>query len=273
MAAGQYKVQLHDHSTTSDGAMTPAAVATAYKAAGFDAMVLSDHNGITANPEIEGISFIPGYENDVTNGHMGCVNVAATVASNVAQDVIDDVTGQGGIAVINHPTLTPNLWTDENIAALTGLNLLEIYNNKVLVLGGNPNGEAIWDAWNALPGKRFFGVASDDSHAAGEINKAWIVVNATSSSPADIVASLAAGNFYATLGPNVSVTYSGGVMTATTSASSTIEFIGAGGTVLQTNINSSIASYTVQGGDVYVRVRITRNNDALKAWSQPIWMA
>ncbi len=121
-------------------------------------------------------------------------------------------------------------------------------------------------------GMRFWLTAVDDSHADTGIGKGWVVVYADALTEADIIANLKAGNFYASTGADVAVSVSGLVITAGTSSAGTIDFIGQGGATLQTTASATSATYTGNGSEKYVRVKITKDADATLAWSNPVWV-
>ena len=62
-----YKVNLHCHTTVSDGHMTPAEVKAAYRAAGYDAVAFTDHEALITHDELTDSHFIAlnGYETAV----------------------------------------------------------------------------------------------------------------------------------------------------------------------------------------------------------------
>jgi predicted metal-dependent phosphoesterase TrpH len=62
------RIDLHTHSTVSDGTLTPAEVMAAAAAAGLDVVALTDHDNLAGWPEAEaaarsyGLEFVPGVE-------------------------------------------------------------------------------------------------------------------------------------------------------------------------------------------------------------------
>jgi hypothetical protein len=150
--------------------------------------------------------------------------------------------------------------TESDLQALVGYTMMEIDN------------ERLWDGLLAS-NRRVFAVASDDSVCQSSLRdygRGWVHVFADSLDRNEILASLGSGNFYASTGPMLSVSVSGTVITAVTDSASEIDWIGPGGIVLQSNGNATSGSYSVTGGESYVRVRIIRNNDSKKAWSNAL---
>ncbi len=189
------KGQLHVHSDNSGDSTTPAAaVARWYARRGFDFLVYTDHNAITAHRSDELLT-IPGVELTRNLGacdpppatEMGClmhVNalfVDADRDRGVTLPDLDTTTRLGfydaslavtrelgGIAQLNHPNMA---WMMDApmITALAqrGAILMEVANqNEVESSAGDaahPSTEALWD--RALTsGATIWGVATDDAH-------------------------------------------------------------------------------------------------------------
>jgi predicted metal-dependent phosphoesterase TrpH len=68
VASAQMRIDLHTHSTVSDGTLGPAEVIEAAAAAGLDAVALTDHDNLAGWPEAAaaarglGVEFVPGVE-------------------------------------------------------------------------------------------------------------------------------------------------------------------------------------------------------------------
>jgi len=258
-----YKGQLHAHSTNSEGCNSPREVAVIYKNLGFNFTSITDHDYLTPDPEVPGILYIPGVEETTQPDirHILSINASAEVTQTEPQSVIDAIDAQGAIAVIAHPTFSA--MTESDLQALAGYTMIEIDDEK------------LWDGLLAS-NRRVFAVASDDSECQSSLRdygRGWVQVFADSLDRNEIVASLMSGNFYSSTGPTLSVSVSGTVITAVTERPSEIDWIGSGGVVLQSNSNATSASYGVTGGESYVRVRVIRNDDNKKAWSNALWIS
>ena len=59
------KIGLHTHTTLSDGHKTPEEAAAIYKAAGYDAIAITDHWVYGAGGEINGLTILSGCEYNV----------------------------------------------------------------------------------------------------------------------------------------------------------------------------------------------------------------
>jgi len=258
-----YKGQLHAHSTNSEGCNSPREVATIYKSLGFNFTSITDHDYLTPDPEVPGILYIPGVEETTQPDvrHILSINASAEVTQTEPQSVIDAIDAQGAIAIIAHPSFSA--MTESDLQALVGYTMMEI------------DDESLWDGLLAV-NRRVSAVASDDSVCQSSLRnygRGWVQVFADSLDRNSIVVSLRSGNFYSTQGPTLSVSVSGTIITAVTDSPSEIDWIGSGGVVLQSNNNATAGSYTVTGGESYVRIRVIRNNDYKKAWSNALWVS
>lgn len=224
--------------------------------------------------------------------------MADTFKTNIAA-----IRSQGALAQVNHPNL---FWAvhPEDLRDIPDGTLLEIRNNGIgpSVMGpaapnnlggddgqGNvsPSAEGFWD--NLLSrGKVIWGVGTDDSHLfkgpeAERLNaNAWIVVRAPRLAAADLQASLAAGNFYASTGVAFENIHSDGKELVVTIAVPRSEwapkqvpryetrFIGQDGKVL-----SSVAGvqprYRFNGKETYVRA-VTVDSNGRLGWTQPVFL-
>lgn len=275
----QLKGQLHAHSTGSfdaGGSNSPTQVVTAYKTASYDFISITDHNALTTDPGVTGITFIPGIEEfgapeALTKGHILAFNTTTNSANDQNQLVINDHKNAGDLVMLAHPNMRPYNLSELELLSLERYDLIEIYNPSINA--DYYNAEDRWDMLLSY-GKRVFGTAVDDSHdsGGGTLNNGWVTVNAAANTLANIVTELSAGNFYASNGASMAVTVSGATVSVTTPSSSTIEFIGKYGTVLKTVSASTSGSYDITGQEMYVRVRVTKTSDSTMAWSQPIFL-
>lgn len=194
--AGFLKGQLHLHSNRSgDGATPPADVVRWYEARGYDFIVFTDHNRVTAPPSTASMLVIPGVE--LTQNlrqceppappgvgcllHVNALFVTPPLAGLVRWEPADgdDRLGRyrralaatrtlGGIAQLNHPNF--HYAADAPLVtalAGDGLELMEIANqawdSNNEPRDGHPSTEAIWDAVLSA-GATVYGTATDDAH-------------------------------------------------------------------------------------------------------------
>ena len=276
-AANRYKVQLHGHTTGSDGVDTPTQYMTAYKNAGYDAAAITDHDVLTADPAVGGILYIPGVEESSYGMHI--VNDFASVetAEIESQEVIDDILLDGGVPDIAHSWYAAIPVSINRMEELLGYQVMEIANAKIGQLGGANTDETRWDAVLTM-GKNVWAIGVDDSHNvsdSAQFNKFYVEIMADTLSLVSLQESLVAGNFYVRQngGPELTVTLSGNNVTCSSAAAMDIEFIGRDGLVLFTEDNVTTSTYSIVGWEQYVRVRaVDHATGTYYAWSQPTWI-
>lgn len=303
-----YKGNTHSHTTNSDGDAAPQAVAQWYKSQGYDFLVISDHDTLTATSSVQGLCdsafiLIPGVEVSASNRmvvgrkhtkslHINALNVDRTLKAiydttviGTLQKNIDDITAAGGLAQINHPNYRWSITASE-MKRLRGYRLFEVYNGHPNVnnLGSadHPGTESLWDDLLSS-GMKVYGVAGDDAHTvAGEFmhlnanpGRGWVVVRAAALTPADIVSALEQGKFYASTGIELTDlhihqdTLKIAIKQRWDERYRTA-FIGANGHVLATT-EANPAVYTLSGNVQYVRASIISSN-GFRAWIQPLFV-
>lgn len=295
-----YKGNTHTHTLNSDGDSTPDEVARWYRSNGYQFLVLSDHNVLTATETLNSLHgakeqflLIPGEEvTDVfekkaihVNGlgirgqiePQGGMSVTETLQRNV--DAIREVEG---VPHINHPNFG---WavSAADLAVVHNYRLLEIFNGHPHVNNvGSVEAPGLEEMWDALltGGKTVYGIAVDDAHHfkrpwdhdASRPGQGWIVVRASALSAEAILAAMEAGDFYASTGVTlddyeVSETAIKITVRNWPGARFTTRFIGHGGRILaETGDNPAV--YELTGDEPYVRAKIIDSNGRI-AWTQP----
>ena len=159
-----YKGNTHTHTLESDGDSPPEYVARWYKEHGYNFLVLSDHNVLTATAPLSHLTtphfiLIPGEE--VTSSyeglsvHVNGLNLPAVVdprtgSTMVAtiQNNVDAIREVEGVPHINHPNYRWSFGAEE-LAQVENDRLFEIYNGHPTVHneggGGFASLEEIWD--------------------------------------------------------------------------------------------------------------------------------
>ncbi len=199
---------LHCHSKRSDGADEPQAVIDAYRHAGYDFLMLSDHDchatvSQLAGYDAAGMTLIPGCEISRDGPHMLQVGgTRAAVPRDDRQAVIAEIAADGGLAIMNHPNgLYPESGhcPQEQLDALKGYAGIEVFNALIGELAGSAYA---FDRWDRLLSarRRVWGYANDDAHAVRHIGQGWMVVFADTRAPADIIRALGTGRFYGSSG-------------------------------------------------------------------------
>ncbi|UQA60115.1 PHP domain-containing protein [Polyangium aurulentum] len=290
---------IHTHSSWSDGDKHPKHVYAWYRNHGYAFVALTDHEN-RASPETfkalerKNFTIIAGEEITMTvDGHPVHVNGLCTRKTIAAggryptkkealAHAVESVRAQGGVALVNHPNFDWALTIDD-VREARGAQLLEIWSGHPYVNtegdAERPSHEAIWDTLLAS-GERFAGVAVDDTHHIGLPKKAgtgarpgkgWIEVFGDKTEKASICGALAKGQLYSSSGVTLKR-----IRVEETALSvwpkekgAIVEFIGAGGTVLEKieRVADGQATYRLRGDERYVRARIT-TPDGKKAWTQ-----
>lgn len=272
------KGNLHAHTTFSDGARSRQAVIDDYADRGHGFLMISDHD-IYTGPEdyatlhSRGLALIPGNEVSAAGPHMLHVNASARLApDNSRQQVIDQALKTGGWTVLNHPN-----WQERfdhfplaHMAALTGYVGIEIYNGVIGRLDGSSYALDKWDMLLSF-GRRVWGFANDDSHAATDCGLGWNCVYTPEQTVPSIVAALHAGRFYASTGVDIrSIDVEGDSIRVRTDNAERIVAVQQHGRRLKTVDEPEIV-LQVPDTARYVRFECWGRGERF-AWTQPFWV-
>jgi hypothetical protein len=262
-------VQLHAHTTESDGAANPQGVVDLYEGAGYSALAITDHEMITAQPSSTMVA-IEGCE--VTSNPM--IHIVSTFCDYLRngetdyQTILTGIKSAGGVSVIAHPTF-PDEYPLSTLVSLTDYTGIEIYN---ALLGGYTS---IWDQILSWGERTVWGFSSADLHIndGTNYNKGRIIVLAGTNTEAAIKAAILKGSFISDIGPSgitVGVpTVSESTISLTCTGATNIKFIGQNGVVLSTT-DAATGSYTFKDTDRYVRAEATGADGTHKLYYQPI---
>lgn len=277
------KVGLHTHTTRSDGRVTPEEAAAIYKAAGYDAIAITDHWVYGEQRELAGLKIISGCEYNLGSSNtigdvMHIVGVGTTAdpcidrATASRQDVIDAIHAHGGFAILAHPAWSLN--TPQDALALSGFDGVEIY-NSVSDIGQNsrPYSGYFVDIL-ANMGVAYPIIAADDTHAYNGLDetKSYIMVRTEDDSMEQILAAIGRGDFYASQGPELHVRREGDKIIADCSACVTINFLTNSAWVpdrMTRGENLTHAEYPVKAWEKWVRVEVCDDRGCF-AWSNVI---
>jgi hypothetical protein len=297
-----YKGNTHAHTLESDGDSTPEEVTRWYREQGYQFLVLSDHNVLV---EIAALStrfavseqflLVPGEE--VTDAfdkkplHINGLNVSRLVEPRHGTSVVetlqrnvDAIRAARGVPHINHPNFGWAI-SAADLGALERYRLLEIFNGHPHVnnLGGGdaPGLEEVWDGL-LRAGRRVYGIAVDDAHyfkrpwdpRAPKPGQGWVVVRAPRLEPAALLASLEAGDFYASTGVTLDdyAADAAGISVRVRPDGDTryrMTLIDGSGHV-QT-VDGATARFTLTGRRGYARI-VVRDSNGGQAWTQPIFL-
>ena len=280
------KLGLHIHTNLSDGRYTPEQAADTYKAAGYDAIAITDHWKWYPDGEINGLRIIGGCEFNTSGqdafSETGVVHILGLGGEKAVepdrtedmQTVIDALRANGSLVVLAHPAWSLN--SVARISALEGIDATEIFNT---VSGHNqsrrPYSGIIADLM-AGEGMRYPFIATDDTHFyTGEECVAYTMVDVTDgkTSTADIVEKLRTGKSYSTQGPAISIAKNpDGTVAVQTSPCKEIVFFSQA-TYDKNRVfcgeNLTTAAYTPKPFEKWIRAECT-DADGKTAWSNII---
>lgn len=277
------KVGLHTHTTRSDGRLTPEASAALYKAAGYDAIAITDHWKYHGQDEISGLKIISGCEYNVGSQNtigdvmhivgIGMESDPGLVRATASrQDAIDAIHAKGGLAILAHPAWSLN--TPQDALALSGFDGVEIY-NTVSEKGqsSRPYSGYFVDIL-ANMGVAYPLIAADDTHMYGGVDdcKAWIMVRTENDSVESILSGIRRGDFYASQGPELSVRREGDRLIAHCSPCVTIDFLSNSAWVpdkMTRGTGLTHAEYRIKEWEKWVRVEVC-DDQGRYAWSNVI---
>lgn len=234
-----YKVNMHSHSTLSDGRQTPEELKEAYLEMGYSAIAFTEHGELHDLNYLTDERFvaIKSYEIDfiekshptftayegavMTNDHAEAVHMnfyakRPDIVERVRKTPIKEFRIEnfnaairrakelGYLTVYNHPNWSMN--THELYSKLEGLDGIEIVNGGSNRSSDNDYAPAVYDQM-ARAGKRLICVGGDDNHGTRHFGLAWTMVKAPALSYADLMENLEAGNCYASDGPEICELY------------------------------------------------------------------
>jgi hypothetical protein len=249
-----------------------------YKTAGYDFLMISDHNYDVYQQNycpdnLSTATFLMICGVELSNSrHTTALGINQYISGESSlQDATTRTLNAGGVPILNHPQ--DPVVSASTFLSTVGLNHFEVVNGGRL--DETPATEILWDQiLSANNGRLAYGVASDDNHySQSSVGHGWIVVKAQTLTKADILASVRAGNFYASTGIVLNdyvVDLAAKTITIDSQNGNTITFIGNNGTVLQ-SVSAAKATYLVTGLEKYVRAKIT-NTAGKMAWTQPIYV-
>lgn len=227
---------LHMHTNRSDGCLSYEDALALYENAGYDFIAVTDHWRLSqAGSTPGGMMLLPGCEYNVgatvQEGvyHIVGVGMEGEPALNrfdpalSAQRVIDAIRDAGGLAILAHPAWSLN--SAEAVSRLHGLCGTEIYNTTSgFPMNARPYSGLFVDQLASL-GMLLPCMAADDAHQyEQDVLGGWLMVNARERSPQAVMEALAAGDFYATQGPRISMVVRGGVAQVTCSPAARVVF-------------------------------------------------
>ncbi|MCI5771627.1 MAG: CehA/McbA family metallohydrolase [Clostridiales bacterium] len=229
------KVNLHMHTTLSDGRVTPERAAEIYRAAGYDLIAVTDHWKWRAGTPLAGLRTLSGAEyniggNDGARGvyhilGLGCREAPALAPDAEPQRILDEVNRLGGLAVLAHPAWSLNTWTQA--ATLHGVGATEIYNTVSDVHESSRPYSGDFVDTAAGQGLFYPLLATDDAHHydGTDETRSWIMLDCDEhASDEQVLQAIRAGRFYATQGPEIHLTVEDGAAVVHCTPASRIAF-------------------------------------------------
>lgn len=192
-----YKIDLHVHTAASlDGLSSLEELSTAARAAGLDAVAITDHNLCTTTPQrLNGVLLIPGCEVSTRQGHItGLFLEEPLDLEGLRKDglpqggaAIEEIHRRGGIAVLAHPYQSPNA-APEGFAfrpdCVEGANARA----ALKVKEANEKAAALAQGWG-LPA-----VGGSDAHSYREVGNAFTQVEGAALTLSELKAAILAGS-------------------------------------------------------------------------------
>ncbi len=279
------KINLHMHTTLSDGVKTPEEAAEIYKKAGYDIIAITDHWVWGNSKEINGVRVLAGAEfniggADACDGVYHILGLGCTEQPKLqqkpspgAQAIIDEIHRCGGLAVLAHPAWSMN--TAAQAAKLHDIDATEIY-NSVSDAGESSrpySGDFVDTA--ACEGMYFALLADDDAHQydGNDETISWIMLEAApDATDAELLQAIRDQKFYATQGPEIHISREGDQIRVQCSPVNRISFFSNAvwsphRCVRGTNLTEAVC--TVRYWEKFIRAEVT-DAQGRKAWSNLI---
>jgi hypothetical protein len=295
------KGNTHTHTNNSDGNEIPRRVMRWYQDYGYQFLMITDHNMITATAGLDSdknddFILIPGEEIGLAflkrHVHVCSFNPkrpaqarAGLTVAETLQNAVDASRLSGGLPQINHPQRRWSLEASDfkglrNVCLFELLNLQLESNN--FPAGGKPGTEELWDTLLSA-GMILYGVASDDSHEfLGDFlpdkahpGKGWVMVRVSQLTPEAVCAGLEKGDFYASTGVEladlqISAKEYRLAIKPFRDAVYSVKFIGKDGKTLS-QVEGLSAAYVFKGDELYVRAKVIASTGQL-AFCQPVFI-
>jgi hypothetical protein len=203
LSGRSYRGALHVHTTCSDGKLSPLESCQRYRRLGFDFVFITDHDQWNDQSHFSDGKFkvFSALELSCRGGreHVVALGVHEWAGQKDTQEAINWVNDLGGIPILCHP-----FWSRLSLRRaleLNGYPLIEVWNTH----GGLKYARESAHFWDLVleQGRRVYGVATDDSHAARSCGGGFVEVWAEGLSEGAILKALREGRFYSSCGPKV----------------------------------------------------------------------
>lgn len=169
------------------------AVIQASRRKGLNGLAITDHNVILNHPlEISGsgVRLIPGEEVETTEGEIIGLFLRRFVPPGLSpEETIGAIKEQGGVTYLPHPLKRTGRkrWSTKTLERiLPGIDVIEVFNGRLLDAAANQEAARLAKEAGALPG------AGSDAHTAWELGRVFVEMD-DFDSPASFLASLRGG--------------------------------------------------------------------------------
>jgi hypothetical protein len=240
-----FRGNLHTHSTRSDGALAPDAVAAHYRDAGYDFLALTDHflprfgfPIVDTRPfRTNRFTTLLGAElHAPANSHGDAWHILSVGLPEDFEPTAEGETGvalaeravaAGAFVAIAHPQWSS--LTVEDGRSLPMAHAVEVYNHGCALESGRADGATLLDQL-LNEGRDLFAIATDDAHFRfDDACGGWVMVKAEANEPEALLHALKAGRFYSSQGPEIhAAEIAGGLLTIECSPAVNIAAVGRG---------------------------------------------
>ena len=285
-----WRGNIHTHSTRSDGKLTPREVIAAYRAQGYDFISVTDHFMAKFGwPVIDTSAYRDDSFTTLLGAelHAGETSVGEPwhfVAVGLPLDFAparDDETpaelaqraaDAGAFVGIAHPNRYS--LTLEEALQIDAAQAIEVFNHTTLTHNDRPDSWWLCDQLSTR-GRRVLAFGADDAHfnARPDGFGCWIQVKSEALDPDQLLASLKAGDFYTSQGPEfIDATVRDGRIRVKCSPATAIFVSGRGSTARQARgVDLTEASFPVDPFRcAFFRVTII-DSAGRRAWTNPVW--
>lgn len=295
-----FRGNLHCHSDRSDGHWPPDDVVAAYREAGYDFIVLSDHFEarygwrVTDTRRLRDERFTTILGAELSSGpwdERGCYWVVAVglpadfppPAAGEHAAAIARARASGAFVTLLHPGLNNlPLAACDALPAFAAVHAVEIYNHAMAggAAADRANGAYLLDGL-LEEGRRLLLTAGDDAHFGRTDDRfgGWVEVAADRLEPDALVEALKTGCYFSTQGPALlELLVEGGRLHVRTSGVHAIGLTGGGDRWLSGTERVSQGGATITEAEfdltpfrgAYCRV-VAIDREGKRAWSNPIW--
>ena len=283
--AKRQKVNLHTHTTLSDGQKTPEEVCRLYRDAGYDAIAITDHWRFNPAASFEGMTVISGVEYNTPGCNcakdlfhilgLGMDEAPAGLTrACTAQEIVDAIRSEGGLVVLAHPAWSLN--APEAILPLEGVEATEIYNTISGVHMSRRADSSLIVDMLACRGRFYPLLAADDAHYydGSDAPVSYIMAEAEDNSSSAIVKAIRERRFYATQGPEIHLLREGDTLVVRSSPCREIVFHSNMGWAPRVFEGDGLREvrYKIYGEDAFVRAEAVDANGR-RAWTNYLPLA